>query len=153
VGTLKAIFTTPKEAQPMEPKERVRVVPGRGIEGDRYFEMLGTFSKKADPSREITLIEAEVLDALARDCNIELGPHQTRRNLLTHGVALNHWVGVEFSVGAVRLKGIELCEPCGHLENLTVPGVRKALIHRGGLRAQVLTEGSIAVGDSIHRDE
>jgi MOSC domain-containing protein YiiM len=97
----------------------------------------------------VTLIEVEALEALQRDYGVELQPSESRRNIVTRGVALNHLIGREFSVGDVRLRGLELCEPCGHLEGLTRPGVKQGLIHRGGLRAQILSEGVINVGDRI----
>ena len=95
------------------------------------------------------LIESEALAAAASDYRLELPPNETRRNLLTRGVPLNHLVSREFLVGPVRLRGLRLCEPCKHLEKLTRPGVREALVHRGGLRAQVLTGGTLRIGDVI----
>ena len=126
------------------------LVPGKGIEGDRYFNGLGFYSDKPGPDREVTLIEREVLEALQREQQIALAPGASRRNIVTVGVPLNDLVGYEFRVGAVTLRGIRLCEPCLHLESLTQPGVMKALIHRGGLRAQILSEGTVRVGDSMH---
>jgi MOSC domain-containing protein YiiM len=134
---------------PMQAVDSVRAIPGRGLEGDRYCNLAGTFSKKLNPAYEVTLIESEALEALARDCGIELAPGASRRNLTTRGVALNHLVGREFTVGGARLRGIKLCEPCGHLESLTQAGVREGLLHRGGLRAQVLEGGDIRVGDPV----
>ncbi|MCI0364973.1 MAG: MOSC domain-containing protein [Phycisphaerales bacterium] len=139
-------------AAPTHSVPNVRAVPGRGLEGDRYFTQSGTFGKnpkKPDPSQQATLIEIEAIEALQRDKSIALDPGESRRNIVTRGVALNHLVGREFNIGAVRLKGIRLCEPCGHLERLTQQGVKDGLIHRGGLRAQILTEGVISVGDPI----
>ena len=94
-------------------------------------------------------MELESLEALARDYGIALSPREARRNVTTRGVALNHLVGEEFMVGGARLRGIELCEPCKYLEGLTQEGVREGLVHRGGLRAQILGTGEIAVGDSV----
>ena len=133
---------------------QVRAVPGRGLEGDRYFVGGGTFNKKGQqqrPDQQATLIESEAIEALARDYEITLPPAESRRNILTRGISLNHLVGTEFTVGPVRMKGIKLCEPCGHLANLTQEGVRKGLVHRGGLRAQILSEGTIRAGDVISR--
>jgi len=148
-GDVISIHIAPKESAPMETVEEVRAVPGRGLQGDRYYLGVGAFSHKPSPKREITLIEGESLEALQRDYQIELKPDETRRNIVTRGVALNHLVSKEFTVGSVRLRGIELCEPCSYLESLTKPGVKQGLIHRGGLRAQILTEGIIRVGDAI----
>ena len=106
-------------------------------------------ASKRSPDREITLIEAEAIEAVPREYGVELSPAEARRNIVTRGVALNHLVGREFRVGNVVLRGIRLCEPCEHLERLTRPGVLEALVHRGGLRAQIVSGGTIQVGDSI----
>ena len=148
-GTLVAIHLIRAAEAPPEPVAEARAVPGKGIEGDRYFERTGKYSAKNGPEREVTLIEEEAIEAARRDYGIDLGPGQSRRNLLTRGVSLNHLVNREFEIGEVRLRGLELCEPCGHLEALTVKGVRLALVHRGGLRAQVLRGGTFRVGDSV----
>jgi MOSC domain-containing protein YiiM len=95
------------------------------------------------------LIESEALEALKRDYGVELEPAQARRNLVTRAVALNHLVGREFTVGEARLRGTRLCDPCAHLESLTTRAVLRGLIHRGGLRADVVSGGMIRVGDSI----
>jgi len=97
----------------------------------------------------LTLIEAEAIEALKRDYNVELAPREARRNLVTRGIALNHLVGRDFQIGEVRAHGIRLCEPCDHLQRLTGRQLIKGLRHRGGLRAQILTPGSIRVGDSL----
>jgi len=133
----------------MEARGEVKATPGRGIEGDRYFEGTGTWSNHPGEGREITLVEMEAFEGLARERNIALKPGETRRNLVTRGVPLNHLVGKEFQVGNVRLMGIRLCEPCHYLEEMTTKGVVAGLIHRGGLRANVLTSGIIRVGDSV----
>ena len=129
--------------------KEVRAVAGKGLEGDRYFRKIGTYSNKPGPDREITLIEMEAIEALRRDHGIELQPGDARRNIVTRGVPLNHLVGKEFMLGDVVLRGIRLCEPCTHLEGLTEKGVLTGLIHRGGLRAQIIKDGTIRVGDSI----
>jgi MOSC domain-containing protein YiiM len=149
-GRLVGIFLAPTAEGPVEPQDAVRAVPGRGLEGDRYYLASGTYSGKDGPDREVTLIEAEAVEAARRDEGIDIRPEQTRRNLVTRGVALNHLVDQEFSVGEVRLRGIRLCEPCLHMERLSgVVGARKALVHRGGLRAQILVEGVIRAGDQV----
>jgi MOSC domain-containing protein YiiM len=146
---LEGIFLVPHKREDLQTVEQVEAVPGRGLAGDRYFQQQGTFSDKPGPDREVTLIEIEALEALRRECDIDLRPGQARRNLLTRGVSLNHLVGQEFSVGTVVLRGIRLCEPCKHLESLTVVGGIKGLCHRGGLRAQVVRGGILRTGDSI----
>ncbi len=130
--------------------KEVRAIPGKGLQGDRYFNHTGTYSKKSGADREVTLIELEAIEALAREYKIALQPGAARRNIVTRGVPLNHLVGRKFRVGEVTVFGVRLCEPCAHLERLSHSGVREALIHRGGLRAQILTDGTIRVGDSIH---
>ncbi|PYV19405.1 MAG: sulfurase [Acidobacteria bacterium] len=134
----------------MTPVAKVRAVAGQGLEGDRYFLKTGTYSKDPGTGRHVTLIEVEAFEALKRDYGIELEPARGRRNIATRGVPLNHLVGREFEVGGTRLRGMRLCEPCSHLESLTRDGVKNGLVHRGGLRADVLAEGTIRVGDDIH---
>jgi len=149
-GRVESIHITPRAEAPMEAKAEITLRTGAGIEGDRYAIGTGTYSTKPKPGRQITLIEAEAIEALARELGMALAPGETRRNLVTRGVALNHLVGRDFSVGAVRLRGHELCEPCKYLAGLTgradiLPG----LIHRGGLRAEILEGGVIRVGDEV----
>jgi len=127
----------------------VRAVAGKGLEGDRYFNEKGTYSVTPGPDREVTFIEEEVLQALRSERGIDLAPEECRRNLVTSGISLAELVGKEFRVGGVTLRGIRICEPCAYLESLTTPGVLQALVHRGGLRAQVLTDGVIRTGDAI----
>jgi MOSC domain-containing protein YiiM len=147
-GTLESIYVAGAAEEPPQAVESVRALPGAGLEGDRYAVGMGTFSKPI-PECQLTLIEAEALEALKRDYEMELAPGQTRRNLVTRGVALNHLVGKEFRIGEVKIRGIKLCEPCGHLEGLVGRPVIKGLRHRGGLRAQILSEGVIRVGDAV----
>ena len=148
-GVVVSIHIAAAGSAPMTAVSEVHAVPGRGLEGDRYFMRTGTYSAKPGPFREVTLIEIEALEALERDYRIELEPGNARRNIITRGIALNHLVGREFQVGPITLRGIRLCEPCAHLEGLTREGVRNALLHRGGLRAQILTDGTIRVGDNV----
>ena len=149
MAELAGIYIAEAKAAELLPVPEARAIPGHGLEGDRYCKHQGTFSKSGEPDREVTLVEAEAVEALARDYNVTIKEGEARRNLVTRGIALNHLVGKEFLVGDVRLRGIRLCEPCGHLEKLTVPGVQKGLIHRGGLRAQIVTEGFLRNGDPI----
>ena len=148
-ATVISLHTTTAAARPMASLDHVRVTPGVGIEGDRYALRTGTYSNAPGEGREVTLVEAEALDALQREYGVELAAGESRRNIVTRGVALNHLVGREFTVGEVRLRGIRLCEPCGHLERLTRQGVHKGLVHRGGLRTVVVAGGTIHVGDPI----
>ena len=148
-GGVVSIHVAPSANQITVSLKEVRAVAGKGLEGDRYFQKIGTYSNKPGPDREITLIEIEAIEALRRDHGIELQPGDARRNIVTRGVPLNHLVGKEFLLGDVVLRGIRLCEPCTHLEGLTEKGVLTSLIHRGGLRAQIIKDGTIRVGDSI----
>ena len=151
-GTVVSIHVaSDAEGRMVEVKE-TRAVPGKGLDGDRYFSGKGTYSVKPGPDREVTLIEAEALEALRRDYGVSLEPGQSRRNITTRGVPLNFLVGKEFTVGSVSLLGIRLCEPCGHLEGLTREGTRAGLVHRGGLRAQILTGGVIRAGDPVEAE-
>jgi len=130
--------------------DRVEVRAGVGLVGDRYGETTGKGAPKQGGARAVTLIEAEALDAVKQDYGIELSAAASRRNLLVRGVPLNHLVGREFRVGAARLRGTELCEPCGYLEKRNgVPGLREALVHRGGLRAEVLEGATLVLGDPV----
>jgi MOSC domain-containing protein YiiM len=148
-GSVVSIHVTPAAGQPMETVPEARAVAGRGLEGDRYALGTGYYSKTPGAGgRELTLIETETLEALS-DLGVKLSAAESRRNVATAGVPLNHLVGREFWVGAVRLRGTRLCEPCKYLEGLTQAGAMAALIHRGGLRAQILTDGLIRVGDPI----
>jgi|SRR5450631_2067523 len=136
----------------------VRAVPGRGLEGDRYFAGTGFYAKKSSyGGREVTLIEIEAVEALfggvpnaeGERFGIKVKAADTRRNIATSSVPLNHLVDREFWVGAVLMRGMRLCEPCKHLDDLTQHGVMSGLIRRGGLRAQILNEGTIRGGDTV----
>ena len=127
----------------------VRAIPGKGLEGDRYFRGEGSFSKNPGGGRQVTLVASEMLELLLNEHGIALQAADTRRNLVTKGVSLNELVGRVFQVGSVRMKGVRLAEPCSHLERLTQPGVIKGLAHRAGLRADILDEGVLRVGDEI----
>lgn len=148
-GAVVSLHIAATATGPMVPVREVRAVAGKGLEGDRYFNHTGTYSKKLGSDREVTLIEIEAIEALKRDHRIELESGASRRNIVTSGVPLNHLVGQEFQVGEVTLRGIRLCEPCAHLERLSQKGVLRGLIHRGGLRAQILTGGTIRVGNPV----
>lgn len=128
----------------------IAAIEGVGLDGDRYATRSGSFSARPKPGRQLTLIEAEAIEALEFELGLVLTPGETRRNLVTRGVALNHLVGREFTVGSVRLRGHELCEPCADLARMTgKPQILPGLVHRGGLRAEILEGGSIRVGDLI----
>ena len=139
-----AIHLAEVESGPVHAVDRVEAVAGAGLRGDRYFE------PGADPERQLTLIESEELERLAADHGITLAPGESRRQLTTRGVRLNPLVGKRFLVGDVECRGIELCEPCNHLQKLLGNlGLMRALAHRAGLNAEILTGGEIAVGAAI----
>ena len=118
--------------------DSVRAVAGKGLEGDRHFHATG-----ARPGQALTLVEAAAVE------DVGLSPGTTRRQLTVSGSGLNDLVGKRFRVGAVECYGVELCEPCAHLEAMTRPGIIKDLAHRGGINADILTDGTISVGDEI----
>jgi MOSC domain-containing protein YiiM len=147
-GKIESIHVAPAAKGAMQSVDHVEAIAGVGLEGDRYANRQGTFFKP-EPDFELTLIEAEALEALAREYRMQLDPGNARRNLVTRGVALNHLVGREFKIGEVVIRGIRLCEPCSHLQALTGLDVIKGLRHRGGLRAQIIAGGTIRVGDKV----
>jgi len=147
--TVRSIHIAPSAAAVMTSIREVRAVVGKGLEGDRYENKLGTYSKAPGSGRDVTLIEVEAIEALKRDYHVELDAGESRRNIVTQGISLNHLVGKEFLVGEVVLRGTRLCEPCAHMEKLTAKGALRGLIHRGGLRAEIVKGGTIRVGDII----
>ena len=124
---------------------------GRGIVGDRYYTQLGTFSKKNEirPDQEVTLIESEEIDRFNASTGLTLDYGASRRNIVTRGVRLNDLVGHQFRVGSVLLEGVRLCEPCAHLASLVSEKVLPGLVHRGGLRAKILSAGTIKPSDAV----
>ncbi len=144
-----SIYTAPEAKAPMEALESVIAVEGKGLEGDRYFSGEGTFSGTVEsPSYEVTLIEAEMVEAFNARSEVALAPHDFRRNLLTKGVSLNTLVGKTFRVGDVTLRGTRLCEPCNHLATTVHKDVLQ-MVHQAGLRAGIVSGGTIRVGDPI----
>ena len=148
-GRVESIHIAAEIAGPVQPVERVTAIPGQGLEGDRKFVVARGPSRAAGEGRDLTLIEAEALEGLAGEHGIELGPGESRRNVMTRGIGLNELVGHRFRVGDVEAVGVEPCDPCRHLERLTQPGVLKGLARRGGLRADIVEGGEIAVGDEV----
>lgn len=149
-GIVVTIHIAHAAGEPMIERDRVRAVAGRGLEGDRYFEGSGFYSEDPGPIREVSLLEEETLEALRRDHGLALAPGVTRRNITTRGAPLNHLVGREFRVGGATLRGVELCEPCRHVVDVTgIKSLLPTLVHRGGLHAQVLGSGEIRSGDVI----
>jgi MOSC domain-containing protein YiiM len=136
-GRVEAIRIAPEHEQLPEPVDSIDVTK-EGLPGDRYFGR-----------GDITLVEQEALDALRDDTGIELSHAEIRRQVLTTGVRLNDLVNRRFRVGEVEAVGIEWCEPCNHIQSLTYPGVLKGMVHRAGLRADIVQAGRIAVGDEV----
>ena len=132
---VEAINIGPSEA--LSPVSSVTAVAGKGLVGDRHF------TDNPGPGNALTLIEAEVLE------DVKLTGAQSRRQVVVHGVRLNDLIGKRFLVGDVECLGVEICEPCRHLQSMTRPGIIKDLVHRGGLNADILTGGTISVGDEI----
>lgn len=148
MGQVEGIFVTTAAGEPMRALDEAQVVAGAGLAGDRYVLGTGFYSDGSD-GRQLTLIEAEALEALAREHGVTLTPLECRRNLLTRGIALNALVGQRFRVGEIECEGMRLCPPCNHLEELTRAGMLRGLAHSGGLRAHVLHDGVIRVGDEV----
>jgi MOSC domain-containing protein YiiM len=153
-GRLLHIHIAESASSAMEELAQAKLVAGRGIEGDRYFKGTGTYSPKPDV-REVTLIEMEVLDAMARGDppfpgeKVKLAPGDHRRNLTTAGVPLNHLVGKRFKVGEAVLTGGRLNFPCKYLERLLGLPVYTPLLNRSGLNCRIEVGGTIRKGDLI----
>lgn len=147
-GTVEMIALAAEAEAPMEVVPSVEAVEGCGLKGDRYEHGEGTFSDPNGRGYDLTLVEAEALEELAKS-GVDLAPAEARRNIVVRGVALDDLIGRRFRVGEVECYGQRRCEPCAHLERLTRPGVLRGLVHRGGLRADVLTSGEIHTGDPV----
>ncbi|SDS57783.1 hypothetical protein SAMN04488543_1990 [Friedmanniella luteola] len=152
-GVVELLAVAPRVAAPMRLVASARALAGRGLEGDRYADGSGTFSPRGAhrPGYELTLIAAEVVEELTA-ADAALTFTSTRRNVLTRGIDVNALVGRAFSLGEVRCRGLRLAEPCAHLERLHGPGLLRPLIHRGGLRADILTDGTITSGSRIRTE-
>jgi MOSC domain-containing protein YiiM len=148
-GRVESIHLAGSEGEPMRAIDRVRVIPGIGLEGDRYASGRGHFSGSPGTGRALTLIEAEVIESLVDSAGIALRPGEARRNVTTRGIALNALVGRRFRIGSVLCKGVRLCEPCSYLEDQLGRPLLRPLQHRGGLRADVLEGGEIRIGDEV----
>jgi MOSC domain-containing protein YiiM len=149
-GTVQALAIAPAAEAGMQLLEVARAAAGRGLEGDRYAAGAGTFTPRGDkrPGYELTLMAAEVLDELTA-AGVTVDFAATRRNVLTRGIDVNALVGRTFRIGDVVCEGLRLCEPCVHLDRLSGPGLLRPLIHQGGLRADILTDGEIRLGAPI----
>lgn len=148
-GSVEAIYVAPAAKAEMSAVDEVRAVADVGLEGDRYAEGAGTWSKPGRRHGQLTLIEAEAIAAAGEASSTDIDAAQTRRNIVTSGVPLNHLVGQRFRVGEAIVEGAELCEPCTHIEKLSGQKIRKPLVHRGGLNAIIIEGGRIARGDAV----
>jgi hypothetical protein len=149
-GTVEGLAVAPAAKADMRLLEVAFARTGRGLDGDRYAAGSGTFSPRAEhrPGYDLTLIAAEVLDELtAAGHTVDFAA--TRRNVLTRGIDVNTLVGRTFRIGDVLCQGRRLCEPCVHLDRLSGPGLLRPLIHKGGLRADILTDGELRLGAPI----
>jgi hypothetical protein len=143
-GTLEGIFVSVSAGEPARSLDRVRALADRGLEGDRHLDGRGTFPSGL-PGSALTLIEAEVCESF----DPPLSADEHRRNLVTRGIDLNALVGSEFTIGQLRCRGMRLCEPCTVVDRYAARPVLRALVHRGGLRADILADGVLALGDAI----
>ncbi len=143
-GAVERIWISPSAGEPAQSVESVRALAGQGLEGDRHVNGTGTFASGV-PGSALTLVEAEVCESFAPP----LDPGEHRRNVLTRGIELNRLVGHEFKIGAVRCRGMRLCEPCTVVQRYASRPVLRELVHRGGLRADILEDGLIRVGDEV----
>ena len=146
-GRVEGIYLSADHGDLPEPVKSVRALAGRGLEGNRYF------FEDAPAGTALTLIAAEAVEAMEQEHGISLEPRETRRNVVTRGIDVNELVGKRFRIGEVECQGVELCEPCTSLQAMTKPGVIKGLTHRGGLNADILTDGAISVGDAVVADD
>lgn len=153
-GTVAAVYVAPSAAAEPAAVTEAQLVAGRGIEGDRYFSGDGTFSPETmDADHQLTLIEAERIDAFNAAQGTALAHGAFRRNVVTRGIDLNALVGVEFRIGTARVRGVRLCEPCDHLAGRIGRGILPAMVHRAGLRAAILEGGLVRPGDPIEAPE
>jgi hypothetical protein len=150
-GEVVGLYISEVKTGPMQAMSCVTALAGRGLDGDRYAAKAGTFTPRSDRYRgyDLTLIEAEALERVVLTDGSHLTAAEARRNIVTRGIDLNALVGQEFTIGSVRAVGHCLCEPCVHLQRLSRPGVIAGFVHQGGLRADILTDGEIRVGDTI----
>ena len=153
-GRVVHIFISPNEGEPMQELQEVKAIEQLGLEGDRYAGERGAWSKsKRKVIRHVSLIEQEAIDRVNARLEHPFLPKETRRNIVVSDFPLNGLIGKEFMVGNVRMRGVELCDPCQRPSKLTgKSGFEECLAGYGGLRAEILTTGQICVGDTIYAD-
>jgi MOSC domain-containing protein YiiM len=143
-GTVEAICVAQAAGEPAQSLSSVRAITGRGLEGDRHVAGTGTFPS-GTPGSALTIIGAEVCESF----DPPLAPAEHRRNLVTRGIDLNALVGHDFMVGEVHCRGMRLCEPCTVVQRYAARPVLRELVHRGGIRADILADGEIRLGDQV----
>ncbi|MBV9606418.1 MAG: hypothetical protein JO027_14980 [Solirubrobacterales bacterium] len=143
-GMVEVLAVASSAGEPARLLDEVRALAGKGLEGDRHVTGKGTFPS-GPPGSALTLIEAEVCESF----DPPLEPSQHRRNVVTRGIDLNALVGYEFTIGEVRCRGMRLCEPCTVVQRHAGRPVLRPLVHRGGLRADILADGTMRVGDPV----
>ena len=150
-GIVKEILIAGKAGESLFPVKEALFVPGKGIDGDRYFNSVGTFSEALQDSKdyEVTLIEREEIDAFNKITGLDYSNGLFRRNVITEGIRLNPLVGEEFSLGEIKLKAVRLCEPCGYLSDLIGQEVMQHMEHKAGIRAAIISGGKVAVGNGV----
>jgi MOSC domain-containing protein YiiM len=148
-GVLRAMYVAARRGEPLAAVNRVRAVPGRGLVGDRYYLGRSSLSRWPRPERAVSLIEQEGLDYALQAHGIDLGAGRSRRNLVTVDISLAALIGPRFRIGTVLFQGVGPCTSCRYLERNEGPGAFAALTGRGGLRAEVLAEGVLALGDAV----
>ena len=147
-GRVASLYITPRPSDAMVSVAQVKAFADRGLEGDRFFRDSWLEAKR--PDKAVTFIEEETLELAAAELGTEMFADKTRRNIVTRGVPLIDLLHREFTIGGVVMRGLRLFEPCNHLEKVSkLPGIFRALEHRSGLKAEILNDGVIRVGDSI----
>lgn len=148
-GTVEHIHLATSGGEPMQSVPSARAIAGRGLEGDRYATGSGHWSPTRRAGDSLTLIEAEEVEGVVASHGLDLPPGSTRRNVTTRGIRLDDLIGHRFRIGAVVCRGTRRCEPCSYLDQLLDQPALNALVHRGGLRAEIVTGGPISIGDPI----
>jgi MOSC domain-containing protein YiiM len=148
-GRVESIHLAAAAGEPMRSVERVRAIAGVGLEGDRYATRTGHWSPNTKVDRDVTLIAAEEIERLGAEFGVEVSLGESRRNVTTRGIDVNGLVGRRFRIGDVLCVGTRLCEPCQYLTDLLGKPILAPLVHRAGLRARILADGEISVGDEV----
>ncbi len=152
-GRLVALFVAPAAGAPARRVDRARALAGRGLDGDRYADGAGSFSRWPGKGRDVTLIDAAALAEAAAEFGVAVAQGQHRRNLVTEGVPLDELRGVPFEIGGARFEGVRVCAPCKYLVRVTGQDrIFDALVRRGGLRAAVVASGTVREGDAVTWD-